>query len=58
MLPFPAREYLLFQQQSKLRRSMQCNGETKYLWNAVRRKQNYELRKQYFGVVNKKLDKL
>ena len=33
------------------------NDGAKSLWNAVRRKQNHELRKQYFGVANKKLDK-
>ena len=35
-----------------------CNGETKYLWNAWEGRQNQEWWKQFFGVVNKKPDKL
>lgn len=59
MLPFRARKNLLFRQKSKLGRNMPlCHGGTKYLWNVLRRKQNHESRKQYFGVLNKKIDKL
>ena len=58
MLLFTARKNLLFRQQSMGRSMRLCNGGAKYLWNAVRRKQNHKSWKQYFGVVNKKLDKL
>ena len=59
MLLFRARKNLIFRQQSKQGRNMPlCHGGTKYLWNVLRRKQNHESRKQYFGVLNKKTDKL
>ena len=44
MFLFTAKKNVPFRQQSKLGRSMRlCSGETKYLWNAVRRKQIHEL---------------
>ena len=45
MLLFTVRKNLLFRQQSwDLAQSIRLwNGGTKYLWNAVRRKQNHEL---------------